>query len=484
MRHVAAVVALLFQTALAIERADAQSNPYALDRLFLILGNNVPFNEVLPFNSVTAVENYFGINSSEAQLANDFFAGYSGSSAKMLFDRIPAGGGRARLYGADISTLTLPQVRKISGTLSVTSQGYTFNAQINLSSATSLKSAAGLIQSQLDAAQPTVATTLGSSIARGSASFTGSILGGFMRVTAVSGGPIVVGGHIGSPNGYLGHIVAQINGTPGGVGLYSVFYAPSGVNHVIVPAGTTLSETYGTLTIGTVTSGTVAIGQEVTGGGVLGNTAIQANIKGSGNGSTWVVDLPQTTAPTALQLKAAPLNVGYHSVTGHTADSGSIWISQNEFYRWASSSMTYASGTVADELGLTAHAGAYLSTPGQDFTDPSAWMNNIVQNETDAFASFQLAYVPRADKPPYVQNALEAWAASNGYRYLQAWSANTPPIVNSIPTMSPIPTIGVTAPEPSSWFMLLLGFAGLGLVRWSRSWRTPAGKRHLRLLAW
>jgi hypothetical protein len=57
---------------------------YGLNRLFLEDGNRVPLNEVLSFNSVTAVENYFGVTSSEATLATDFFAGYDGSSANML----------------------------------------------------------------------------------------------------------------------------------------------------------------------------------------------------------------------------------------------------------------------------------------------------------------------------------------------------------------------------------------------------------------
>ena len=250
-------------------------------------------------------------------MATAFFSGYSGSSATMLFDRMPTGGGRARIYGANLSGLTLAQLQAINGTLSLTSEGYNFNASINLASATSFGSAASLIQSALNAAQPTEATTTGSSIAPGSASFTGSIEGGLMVVTAVSSGQIAIGGILTSANGYSGHIIAQISGTPGGVGVYNVWYGAPG-NGVIAPPGTALSETYGILTIGTVKSGTVAVGQEITGSGVAANTAIQANIRGSGAGSQWVVDLTQTVASEALTAKAAPLAVTNDAVTGAT----------------------------------------------------------------------------------------------------------------------------------------------------------------------
>src|ERR1700722_9459286 len=41
------------------------ASPYGLNRLFLDLGNRVPLNEVLSFNSATAVKNFFGVGSAE-----------------------------------------------------------------------------------------------------------------------------------------------------------------------------------------------------------------------------------------------------------------------------------------------------------------------------------------------------------------------------------------------------------------------------------
>ena len=130
-------------------------------------------------------------------------------------------------------------------------------------------------------------------------------------VTAVSSGQIAIGGILTSANGYSGQIVAQDSGTPGGVGVYNVWYGAAGQHVITVPPGTALSETYGILTVGTVNSGAVAVGQEVTGKGVSGNTAIDHHVEGSGfgSGSQWVVDLTQTVTPEAMAMKAAPLEV-------------------------------------------------------------------------------------------------------------------------------------------------------------------------------
>ena len=490
------VVASLIGSASLPECAKAQSNPYALDRLFLDPSNSIPFNEVLSFNSATAVDNFFGVSSAEATLATDFYSGYTGNSADMLFDRFVPGGGRARLYGADISGVTLAQLRAVNGTLSLTSEGYTFNASINLASATSFTTAARLIQSALAAVRPTVATTTGSSIAPASASFTGSIQGGLMHVTSVSGGSIVIGGVLTSANGYEGgQIVAQSSGTPGGAGVYNVWYASSGPRGVIAPPGTALAETYGILTIGTVASGAVAVGQEATGHGVASNDEIRANISGAGSGSKWVVGLAQTVTSETVKMKAAPLQVTYHHVTGATANSGELWINNSQPVIGVTgdtgklfdeddgdaslpSTMSYASGKAAFELGLTKSAGAYNSTPGQATTSPSAWMNNvvnIVEKENIGFATFQTTYDPKDATPPEVRSALEKWAQSSGgnYSYLKGWSANTPPIVGSAIQLAGAPAPAV--PEPDTWVMLIVGFAGLGFAGYRQDDRLHSG---------
>jgi hypothetical protein len=61
------------------------------------------------------------------KLAKQFFAGYTGSSANMLFTRYPDLPARAHLYRGDISNLTLADLQAIKGTLSIISQGYKFS---------------------------------------------------------------------------------------------------------------------------------------------------------------------------------------------------------------------------------------------------------------------------------------------------------------------------------------------------------------------
>ena len=60
--------------------------------------------------------NYYGATSFEACLANQFFAGYGGAPATMLFTRYSGGGGRPHLYGANIyNNLTLKELQSING---------------------------------------------------------------------------------------------------------------------------------------------------------------------------------------------------------------------------------------------------------------------------------------------------------------------------------------------------------------------------------
>ena len=123
------------------ECANAQSNPYALDRLFLEEPNTTPLYGVLSFNSYAAVANYYGDTSSEATLASEFFAGYNGSSANMLFTRLPYLPARAHLLGSHLVDPTLAEFR--SGTLSIISEDYKYSGSVNFSGLKNLTGAAG-----------------------------------------------------------------------------------------------------------------------------------------------------------------------------------------------------------------------------------------------------------------------------------------------------------------------------------------------------
>jgi hypothetical protein len=316
-RGLALVVAALVGSAWLPESAKAQSD-FALDRLFLDPSDDTPLYEVLSFGSVTEVANYYGRSSLEDKLAKEFFAGYTGSSANMLFTRYPDLPGRAHLYGGDISNLSVPQLQAIKGTLMITSQGYKFSGSVNLSGVTSFSEAASKITAALNHDLPHEAVTTGSSIAPVSVAFTGSENANVLKVTAVSHGTIQVGsiieGH-GVPPG--AQISAQLSGTPGGAGEYTLFL--HGLSKTDVPTPVeSMTDTYGVLTVGSVSSGRVAAGQQVTGPGVLPDTAIEANLGGSGLGSTWVVNKAQTEGGDGMTITAAPLFVRYQSVRGES----------------------------------------------------------------------------------------------------------------------------------------------------------------------
>ena len=59
------------------------------------------------------------------------------------------------------------------------------------------------------------------------------------------------------------------------------------------------------------------------------------------------------------------------------------------------SSLSYMSGTAAAALGLTQASGAIDSSPGGQHLSLSEFMNNLVQNETNQFGSFQ-SNIPRS----------------------------------------------------------------------------------------
>lgn len=128
----------------------------------------------------------------------------------------------------------------------------------------------------------------GSSIAASTFSVTGSIAGDVLTVTAVSSGTIVAGATISGSGIALGtKVLSQITGTAGGAGTYRVSIPEQTV------ASTTVSGTYGTLTIGTLTTtATFEVGQQLNAtGSVVAGTTITQELTGSGgSGATFVVD--------------------------------------------------------------------------------------------------------------------------------------------------------------------------------------------------
>jgi len=133
----------------------------------------------------------------------------------------------------------------------------------------------------------TGASATGSSIAASTFSVTGSLSGNVMTVTAVGSGTVVNGATISGTNVASGTmILAQLTGTTGGIGTYEVSIPEQ------TAASTTISGTYGTLTVGTLTTTPVfAVGDtlKATGSVVAGTQITQALTGSGGTGSTFAV---------------------------------------------------------------------------------------------------------------------------------------------------------------------------------------------------
>lgn len=118
--------------------------------LFLTTNTQVPIGSVLAFSSASDVASYFGALSTEATLAQTYFAGYDGASqrpGKLYFSQYASAAVGAYLRGGSVAGLTLAQLQALSGTLTISVNGSAkTSSAISLSAATSFSNAATIIQ--------------------------------------------------------------------------------------------------------------------------------------------------------------------------------------------------------------------------------------------------------------------------------------------------------------------------------------------------
>lgn len=128
-------------------------NPLALNGVLLTQSAIAPVSALLAFTAQTDVADYFGINSTEAELATNYFLGYDNSTKKpgTLFIGGYAAADRAAWFrGQSIAGTTLTQLQVVTGSLSVTVDGTVKTAaSVNLSAATSFTNAAALLTTAL-----------------------------------------------------------------------------------------------------------------------------------------------------------------------------------------------------------------------------------------------------------------------------------------------------------------------------------------------
>ena len=396
-----------------------------LNGVMLTKSIRVPTAAFISFTSAISVGAFFGLASVEYAQAQIYFNGYVLSTqlpGSLLVTRYTETSVAAWLKSGQIATLTLPQLQAISGSLTFTMDNYPRTATINLSAATSYTAAGAIIQAALNTADPVAAVVTGS-IAAGSATFNASIADDIMTVNSVASGTIYAGTVLVGTGVVTGTQVAiQLTGTAGGVGTYSV-----SKDHNL-PNATTITASYGMVTVTAVTSGTVSVGQTVTGTNVSAGSIVTALGTGTGLVGTYIVQYTQTVASATLTTTATPLAVTYDSTSGSYYFTSGVTGA-------AASIAAYATGAIAAPLLLTAATGATLSQ-GADGATPGAFMaafTLITQN----WASFWTVFDPDDGAGNTNKLAFSKWtsAQNNRYAYL-CWDSDPSPTLTTPATTS------------------------------------------------
>jgi hypothetical protein len=347
--------------------------------LFLTNSTRAPIGEVLSFPTGQAVQDYFGPGSVEDIAANGatnrgtgYFGGFTNSNKKpasILFAQYNQNAVGAYLRGGDVSSLTLAQLQAISGTLAVTINGVAKTGSPNLSAATSPSAAATIIADALD-------------IEGGAgASFTASIAGTTMTVSAVA-------------------------------------------------------------------SGTLAVGQLVNGAGTTAGTFITAPGTGTGGTGTYTVNASQTVG-------SGPLTTTQPGVT-YDSVSGAFVINSNT--TGGSSTIGFATGTISDDLKLTAATGAVVSQ-GAIAAVPATFMDQLIVRNSN-FVCFTTLFDPDSPGENTVKQALAAWKNSQNNRFAYiAFDTDVTP-TESVPATASLGYI--LAQNEDSGTVLLDGDANAG----------------------
>jgi hypothetical protein len=134
------------------------------------------------------------------------------------------------------------------------------------------------------------ATSTASTVTAQTSSFTGSIAGDILTVTAVGSGTIYPGTTVSGSGITTTTIASQVSSSAAGgaLGSTGVYLLTSSQQKSV--ASETITGTYGLLTVGGTVTGTFAVGQTVTGTGVTAGTQLTAAIGGAGGTGTYVVN--------------------------------------------------------------------------------------------------------------------------------------------------------------------------------------------------
>jgi hypothetical protein len=396
----------------------AGGNAVNLNGLMLTNSYRAPIGSVLQLATAIDVQDYFGTSSPEAAAAAVYFAGFTGCTAlpgALLISQYPTASVSAYLRGGSVSALTLTQLKAFTGNLTVTIDGTPVTgSNINLSAATSFSNAAEIIGAGLGIKGTTIGTVTGSI----GGTFTATTSGTNLTVSAVLTGSLqtsdVISGTDGTNSLQAGTtIVSQTSGTPGGTGVYVISHAASPGNL----GSCTVTSLSNTLNVTVDASTAIGSSDVVSGSSVTANTYIVQQLSGTAGG----VGLYQVS--NSMTVSSETMTISNPGVTYDSVqDAFTIWSGTTG----GTSTMGYASGTLATDLDLTLALGAVTSQGAAAYT-PAAAMNAIVTATTN-WAGFMTLFDPDGGSGNAQKLLFAEWASGQNNRYFYAaWDTDITP---------------------------------------------------------
>jgi hypothetical protein len=367
----------------------------ALDVIGLILttSTRIPIGTVPSFPDAEAVGTYFGSGSAEKSFADTYFAGFNNAAKRpgsILFAQYNESAVAAFLRGGDVSGLTLTQLQALTGNLSITVDGYARAATgVSLSAATSFSSAAGIIETALNAVAPTEASVT----AAVGAKITGAISATTLTVSAVAGGVVRVGAVVTGSGVTAGTTITALGSGTGGTGTYTVSASQSVGSEALVCSDNVL-------TVSAVGSGTIAVGQSATGSG-LTTAVVTALGTGTGTTGTYILNgSPQQFDSAAVTMKGTAVAVTYDSTSGgFVVTSGVLGAPE--------SSIAFATSTLAAGVKMTEATGAVISQ-GADAAEPDTFMDGIIAVTTN-WVTYATMFDPDGGSGNTIKLEFAAW---------------------------------------------------------------------------
>lgn len=213
----------------------------------------------------------------------------------------------------------------------------------------------------------TIAATTSSASSIALNSFTGSITGTVLTVSAVATGALFPGQTLSGGSGAnlvnpAATVLSQLSGTKGGVGTYQLSLSQTFTSGTIAGSG-------GTLTVGGTVTGYFAAGQVISGSSVLAGSTILSAISGAGIAGTYAVSGAQTLSSQAINATGGLLTIG-GTVTGAFA--------VNDLVVGAGIS---ASTSIIAAITGTGGAGTYLVNNGQTITSQTINVNSNTETK-------------------------------------------------------------------------------------------------------